>query len=101
MMGKWGRADRKGGFWSWIIMQRTARKFMQAKRQEGKSSHVAMNTVEHAQEAMRLFNNLNDLRNDLAHCGMRSDPITAKSAIDNVKKRVKNLEDFICKTRLI
>ena len=79
MMGKWGHAKRQGD----------------------KLPNVAMNKVEHGQEAMELFNNLNDLRNDLAHCGMRSSPIAADKAINNIEKIVKNLEDFICKIQLI
>ena len=89
----------------WITERREVEEMMgewgHAKRQGGKLPNVAMNTVKHGSEAMRLFNSLNGLRNDLAHCGMRSDPITAKSAIDNVKKRVKELEDFICKIQPI
>ena len=89
----------------WINKRREVEEMMgewgHAKRQGGKLPNVEMSAVAHGQEAMELFNNLNDLRNDLAHCGMRFNPIPFDKAIKNVKKRVKNLENFICKIKLI
>ena len=75
MVGEWGRA-----------------------KQEGRDlPDVPISGVEYGQESMQLFNDLHDLRNDLAHCGMRPDPRRAKRAITQVENIVKRLNDFICK----
>lgn len=44
-----------------------------------------------------LFRQCRDLRNDLAHCGMRRDPIRAQRTIRNIEELFKKFEDFVKK----
>ena len=79
MMGEWGQA-----------------------KQEGRDlPDVPISGVKYGQESMQLFNDLHDLRNDLAHCGMRPDPRRARRAVTQVENIVKRLNNFIQKIQLI
>lgn len=73
MMGEWGRA----------------------KREKRDLPDLPISNVKHGAKSIELFNDLHDLRNDLAHCGMRSDPRRANRAITQVKNIAEGLNDFI------
>ena len=66
-----------------------------AKREKRNLPDLPISNVKHGAKSIELFNDLHDLRNDLAHCGMRPDPRRANRAITQVKNIVERLNDFI------
>ena len=88
MMREWGRAKRQRNKLLRLIARILTEIKRHAKRQEGKLPIGAP-------KAMQLFNDLLNLRNDLAHCAMRRDPRPANSAITQVKEIVNGLDDCI------
>ena len=52
-----------------------------AKREKRDLPDLPISNVKHGVKSIELFNDLHDLRNDLAHCGMRPDPRRANRAI--------------------
>ena len=70
--------------------------WQRAKREKRNLPNLPISDVKHGEKSMELFNDLQDLRNDLAHCGMRPDPRRANRAIAQVKNLVERLNDFVC-----
>ena len=66
-----------------------------AKREKRDLPNLPISNVKHGAKSIELFNDLHDLRNDLAHCGMRPDPRRANRAIAQVEKIVERLDGFI------
>ena len=65
-----------------------------AKREKRDLPNLPISNVKHGAKSIELFNDLHDLRNDLAHCGMRPDPRRANRAItqvENIVERFKRL----------
>ena len=67
-----------------------------AKREKRDLPNLPISNVKHGEKSIELFNDLHVLRNDMAHCGMRSNPIPANRAITQIKNIVERLNDFLC-----
>ena len=76
-------------------VERTMGAWQLAKREKRDLPDLPISDVEHGAKSIELFNDLHDLRNDLAHCGMRPDPRRANRAITQVKNIVETLNEFI------
>ena len=72
-----------------------------AKREKRDLPNRPISNVKHGAKSIKLFNDLHDLRNDLAHCGMRPYPRRANQAITQVKNIVEGLNDFIRDIQLV
>lgn len=83
----------------WINERREVEEMLgkcgRAKREKRDLPDLPISNVEHGTKSIELFNDLHDLRNDLAHCGMRSHPRRANQAINQVKNIVERLNAFI------
>ena len=83
----------------WIRERRTVEEMMgecgRAKREKRDLPNLPIINIKHGAKSIELFNDLHGLRNDLAHCGMRSNPIPANRAITQVKNIVERLSGFI------
>lgn len=83
----------------WISERRMVEEMMRecghAKREKRDLPNLPIINIKHGAKSIELFNDLHDLRNDLAHCGMRSAPRQANRAITQVKKIVERLNDLI------
>ena len=83
----------------WFKRRREVEEMMgecgRAKREKRDLPNLPIINIKHGAKSIELFNDLHGLRNDLAHCGMRSNPIPANRAIAQVKHIVERLSGFI------
>ncbi len=83
----------------WIRERRKVEEMMgecgRAKREKRALPNLPIINIKHGVKSIELFNDLHNLRNDLAHCGMRSNPISANRAIIQVEKIVERLNDLV------